>query len=56
MGYSRSMGIRKGRELVLPIAILIISLAAITFGVIEKEYLTVLQKSTIICMECIGLG
>ncbi len=50
------MPIRKGRGILLPAIVLIISLAAIAFGVAEKEHLTVLQKSTIICMECIGLG
>lgn len=36
--------------------LLTIALGAIVYGVVDKEHLTVLQKSTVICMECIGLG
>lgn len=50
------MAVRKGKGILLPVTILIISLSAIALGVVEKEYLIVLQKSTVICLECIGLG
>ncbi len=50
------MQTKSRRWMILPLAILILSLAGIVLGVVEKEHLTVLQKSTVICLECIGLG
>ena len=50
------MRTRGGTHLILSLILLIIALGAIAYGVVEKEHLTVLQKSTVICMECIGLG
>ncbi len=50
------MRIRKGKSRILSLIILTVALGAIAYGVVDKEYLTVLQKSTVICMECIGLG
>jgi len=28
----------------------------IAFGIYQKDYLAVLQKAAIICLECIGIG
>lgn len=50
------MRTRKGTSRILSLIILTIALGAIVYGVVDMEHLAVLQKSTVICMECIGLG
>jgi hypothetical protein len=38
------------------ITLLVLAALAITAGIILGEHFTVLQKATLICLECIGLG
>ncbi len=44
------------RWMIVPISLFILAIASIVYGVLLGEHFTVLQKATIICMECIGLG
>ena len=34
----------------------LIALAFLAIGIYEKEYIAVLQKAAVICLECIGIG
>lgn len=36
--------------------LLFLGLAFIALGVVRQEYLVVLQKAVMICLECIGIG
>ncbi len=36
--------------------LLFLGIAFIALGVIRQEYLVVLQKAVMICLECIGIG
>lgn len=36
--------------------ILTLGILSVSFGVYRGEHLTVLKKSIIICLECIGIG
>lgn len=38
------------------IGLLIIAILMIGVGIFREEYLTVLQKAVVICLECIGVG
>lgn len=38
------------------IGLLIIAILMIGMGIFREEYLTVLQKAVVICLECIGVG
>ncbi len=33
-----------------------LALGSLTYGLATKEYLDVLQKAIIICLECVGIG
>lgn len=44
------------RWMIIPIVLLALSLGSMAYGIIIGEHFTVLQKATLICMECIGLG
>lgn len=55
------MGNRKKREGNFPVSIVraAVLLAAVAFlmvGILQREYLEVLQKAARICLECIGIG
>ena len=36
--------------------LLALGILSFTFGIYREEHLTVLKKSIIICLECIGIG
>lgn len=38
------------------VGILFLAILMIAIGVFRQEYLTVLQKAVVICLECIGVG
>ena len=50
---SKSRGVSR---LLVPIVLLVTALVAIAIGIATGEVFTVLQKATLICLECIGLG
>jgi hypothetical protein len=45
-----------GASRLIPLALLVAAAVAIAIGILSGEHLTVLQKATMICLECIGLG
>ena len=47
---------RSTSTLLIPIALLVAAVAAMAIGITKGELFTVLQKATLICLECIGLG
>ncbi|WP_197018257.1 CD1871A family CXXC motif-containing protein [Treponema sp. C6A8] len=49
------MQIKKGRR-IASVIILILGFAMIVAGIFRGEVLTVLNKATKICLECIGIG
>ena len=40
----------------IKIAITVLAIAAILFGIYREETMTVLYKAIYICLECIGIG
>ncbi|NCB45123.1 MAG: thioredoxin [Clostridia bacterium] len=48
--------LRKSHGRVIPVAILGIGLALLTFGVVRGEAAVVFTKAIRICLECIGIG
>ncbi len=44
------------KKRLLPIGILIISIALLLFGIMRKEYIEVFRRGILICLECIGIG
>lgn len=48
--------LRKSHGRVIPVAILGIGLALLTFGVVRGEAAVVFIKAIRICLECIGIG
>jgi hypothetical protein len=42
--------------ILFPIILLSVGLTAMVIGITKGEVLIVLQKATLICLECIGLG
>jgi hypothetical protein len=50
---------RKSRStstILVPLVVFVAAMAAIIIGITKGEVFTVLQKATLICLECIGLG
>lgn len=45
-----------GSSRLIPVVFVIAGAAGIVAGIFLGEHLTVLQKATMICLECIGLG
>ncbi|HWQ58627.1 MAG TPA: CD1871A family CXXC motif-containing protein [Clostridia bacterium] len=37
-------------------ALLLIGIAFVAVGVFRREYLDVLRKAALLCLECIGIG
>jgi hypothetical protein len=50
------MATKSKKWMIIPIILLALSAGSVAYGVIIGEHFIVLQKATIICMECIGLG
>ena len=40
----------------IPIGILIVSIALLLSGIMRKEYIEVFRRGILICLECIGIG
>jgi hypothetical protein len=40
----------------IPVALLVVALAAIGVGVLRGELPILLEKSIAVCLECIGIG
>ena len=47
---------RSTSSILVPLVLLVAAVAAIIIGITKGEVFTVLQKATLICLECIGLG
>lgn len=45
-----------GKLWVVRVAVMILAVGFIVFGVIREEQLEVLKKATSICLQCIGIG
>ncbi|MBQ1685741.1 MAG: hypothetical protein II072_09560 [Clostridia bacterium] len=41
---------------ILPIALIVIAVGFIAYGVFDKEIYAVLSKATALCRECVGIG
>lgn len=50
----RAKGSRSVR--IVRFAVLLVSVAFLVVGIMQKEYLEVLEKAVKICLECIGIG
>ncbi len=50
------MRTKSKKWMIIPIVLLTLSVGSMVYGVIIGEHFIVLQKATLICMECIGLG
>lgn len=46
----------KKKEWILPVSLLLCGALLIVLGIFRGEPLTVLEKATKICLECIGIG
>lgn len=46
----------KRRHILLPIIVLLVSVAFIAIGIFRNEVAVVLKKAVMICLECIGIG
>ncbi len=47
---------KEKRWMILPLTLLGVGILFLIYGFINKEHLIVLQKATIICLECVGIG
>ena len=45
-----------GSSRLISVVLLVAGIAAVVAGIFLGEHFTVLQKATMICLECIGLG
>ncbi len=41
---------------ILPIALMLIAVGFIVYGIFDKEIYAVLSKATALCRECVGIG
>ena len=46
----------KRRRILLPIIVLLVSVAFIAIGIFRNEVAVVLKNAVMICLECIGIG
>ncbi|MDC7244601.1 MAG: CD1871A family CXXC motif-containing protein [Sphaerochaetaceae bacterium] len=44
------------RRMIIPAALIAAGVVLILLGILGKEHLIVLQKATVICLECVGIG
>ncbi len=43
-------------QLILRFGLLFVALIFLAIGIWQQEYLLVLRKAVVICLECIGIG